>query len=770
MLTGRVPRITQQSLTQRKLELAFLGLVAVLAGGAMLMFMKQEIVPLLIAIMICVFVKFIWDLVDDPLGRLVVFTVALLISFWLVNFVIDNISEEYTQIYELIPEYRSSIENKIESAHNWIEELRASDTPEDTTGLANAQAAEEAKMAQQAIATLLETSFALAGLPMMPPSISAVRMDTVNVVSLTDASEDTVASPFKDITSGMITKFADYLPDMLRGILGVLTDILSSLAAALIYAGFILGELRLLSWKVHRAFPGQGGALYTSLKTVAQGIADYFGIKTLVSLATAVATYLVLNTADVRLAFFWSVVTFFLNFVPNVGSLLALGVVGGAVFLDPTQSKLLIIALLFIIQFVFGNVVEPLIAGDTLDMSALAMLLSLAVWYRIWGVSGALLSVPITFAMKELCKLHPSLRFVTVFVEGQRNDDKILRLKRRFWRYWQYLRPTYMATMAFLTRPILGRRSVAQMDRHRFPAPVLPEIGDCIELSDGSVRILVRRRLQGDEICYDYLFCRGQKSRLETYIYRSGQRLLLRTTHWDQTIAFAFPIFAKGEQLRYEGGDGHLETFEVESGPGYAQFGDRDLPEAWQCTRYIFEGESLNKTQITLHESVPWPLREIENGIETYVVDGIIGGVRLFERRRRMNDLWERLRLRVASMFGLVSGRPALPFPDVDIARPLITSGEWTVAFVHVPRQFKTFKQGYVYPVAGSDPETLWVQIEKVEELRVREATRHTLEHSPYQSVEQLAAFKKRRTLRVKFLFLGEVPNDAMQPSDTSSP
>ncbi len=763
MLTGRVPRMSARSASQRKLETLFLGLVAVVLTGSALMFMKQEIVPLLVAIMICVFVKFIWDLVDDNLGRVVVFTLTGLISVWLFNFVIDNISAEYGQIKDLIPEYEESLLTKIEEGYAWLEDIREAEEqpPSDTTVIESEAPVEpeEDVMAQQAIATLLETSFALAGLPsQVPPRVKPVpAADTLALAEPTEAPPDSVANPLKFMLRDSLKGMASHLPGVLGGLLGILTDLLASLMTSLIYAGFILGEMRLLSWKVRRAFPGQGTMLYTSLRNVAQGIADYFGIKTVMSLATAICTYLVLVIADVRLAFFWSVVTFFLNYIPNVGSLFALGIVGLAVGLEPIESKFLVIFALCVIQFAFGNIVEPLIAGDTLDMSALAMLLSLAIWYRLWGVAGALLSVPITFAVKELCKLHPSLRFVTVFVEGQRNDDKLLRIKRKFWRLTQYLRPLWMAGVALLTRPIRGEHDVKYSERERFPAPVLPNIGDCIELSDGSMRILVGRRLDGGELCYDYLVCKDKQSRVETYVYRSRQRLLLRRTHWDHTIACGFPLFAKGEQLRYEGKDGHLETFEVESRPGYAQFGDRDLPEAWHCSHYVFEGDTTTRVDMTIHETVPWPLRVVENGIETYLVDGIVGGSRLFERRRRMNDWWNWVKQRFAAMFGLISDRPALSFPDVRIARPLIISGQWTVALANVPREFRWIKPGFVYPVAGSEPETLWVQVVKVEELRLREATRGTLQGSAYQSVEELAKIASGRILRIEFRYLGEV-------------
>ncbi len=712
----------------KKLELLFLGSMAVVVTGAMLTYLKQELVPLIMAVLFCVFVQFLWNLVDDTLGRIVTLGGTALIAAVIINFVAAKVSSEYEQIDKFFPEYSGSVQQNLDKASDWVQKLELPRLIGNRVG---------------ADSSLVADSLSLAD-------------STATQVAADTASH----SPLGGLLRSSADQAIGLVPGVLSGILLFLRDILSSLAASLVYAAFILTELQLLSWKVHRAFPDKGNEIYASLQKVARGIADYFGVKTLISFFTALLTFAILTTAGVRFAFFWSVVTFFLNFIPNIGSLLALGLVSVAVLIDPVESKLLTVLSLGAVQFLFGNVIEPLVAGDTLDMSALAMLLSLALWYRIWGVSGALLSVPLTFAVKELCKLHPSLRFVTVFVEGQRNTDKLLKLKRRFWRFpGQYVRPKLMALWERCTRPLLKVRASVVPDRHLYPAPVLSQTGDFLQLSDGSTRIYLDKQLAGDEVVYRYLYCPAEgRNVVESLVYRSRQRLLLRRkAKGGHEIVFAFPIFHKGEQLRHASGAGRLETLEIDSGPGYAQFGARDLPEAWQATRYVWDGDDERQLELVLHEDIPWPLLSREGGEETHLVEGVVRGRRLFAHRRLLNPLWKSLRRRLSRVGGHGGERPQVAFPESSDFREQVRSGQWTVAFAALSN-IDGFRVGHLYPLAGSAPATMWVKVEQVEQFGLDEVTRRTLAGSAFASADQLAEALDGPLLRLKFRFLGELP------------
>jgi predicted PurR-regulated permease PerM len=68
------------------------------------------------------------------------------------------------------------------------------------------------------------------------------------------------------------------------------------------------------------------------------------------------------------------------------------------------------------IQFVIGNIMTPKIMGDTLDLSPVVILISLMFWGIIWGLSGALLSVPIAVMIKIICENVPEFHFVAMLM------------------------------------------------------------------------------------------------------------------------------------------------------------------------------------------------------------------------------------------------------------------------------------------------------------------------------------------------------------------
>jgi predicted PurR-regulated permease PerM len=100
-------------------------------------------------------------------------------------------------------------------------------------------------------------------------------------------------------------------------------------------------------------------------------------------------------------AVFWAVLIALLNYIPYIGSLL--GVVfptAMAVIQFASPSEVLIVlAALVVAQFVIGNVLEPYLMGNSLNLSPFAILVGLTVWSGLWGVAGAFLAVPITAIM-----------------------------------------------------------------------------------------------------------------------------------------------------------------------------------------------------------------------------------------------------------------------------------------------------------------------------------------------------------------------------------
>lgn len=143
-----------------------------------------------------------------------------------------------------------------------------------------------------------------------------------------------------------------------------------------------------------------GGSLGT-WTSISESVRSYLAIKTLTSLATGVLVGLMLAVAGIEFAVLWALLAFLLNYVPNVGSILAavpaamLALLTGGLI-----SALIVVVGYLLINTVIGNVVEPRIMGEGLGLSTLVVFLSLILWGWLLGAVGMLLSIPITTTLK----------------------------------------------------------------------------------------------------------------------------------------------------------------------------------------------------------------------------------------------------------------------------------------------------------------------------------------------------------------------------------
>ena len=140
-------------------------------------------------------------------------------------------------------------------------------------------------------------------------------------------------------------------------------------------------------------------------------ISRYTLSKLMLSLATAIITWLILFLFKIELAFMFAILALGLNFIPNIGSLIAILLPLPIAFLQlgfglPFFAVLILTALT---QFTIGNVLEPKLMGEAMDLHPITILLFLMFWGLVWGVPGMFLAVPITAVVKiVLSRLEPT--------------------------------------------------------------------------------------------------------------------------------------------------------------------------------------------------------------------------------------------------------------------------------------------------------------------------------------------------------------------------
>ncbi len=139
-----------------------------------------------------------------------------------------------------------------------------------------------------------------------------------------------------------------------------------------------------------------------SFERINTAVQSYLGLKTLMSGLTGFLTCVFLLLFQVPFALLWGVLAFALNFIPSIGSIIAvIPPVLITFFQFGSLPKALIVALVLVAtQMVVGNILEPKLMGKGLNLSPLVVLLSLVFWGWMWGLPGMLLSVPLTAAFK----------------------------------------------------------------------------------------------------------------------------------------------------------------------------------------------------------------------------------------------------------------------------------------------------------------------------------------------------------------------------------
>ncbi len=163
---------------------------------------------------------------------------------------------------------------------------------------------------------------------------------------------------------------------------------------------FILFEVSTLPKKLEKIFSRPTDSI-ERLAGFKRSLQRYLVIKSLTSLATALLVWLMLTFLGIDFAVLWAVLAFFLNFVPNIGSIIAAIPAVLVALLQVSSGTALWVAIgYFAINSVIGTVVEPRVAGRHLGLSPLVVFLSLVFWGWILGPVGMFLSVPLTMMVR----------------------------------------------------------------------------------------------------------------------------------------------------------------------------------------------------------------------------------------------------------------------------------------------------------------------------------------------------------------------------------
>lgn len=212
-------------------------------------------------------------------------------------------------------------------------------------------------------------------------------------VNLEQSFNINIASKFTEFLGGL------NFSEILGSLLGSISDLFGNTFAIVLYVLFMLLEESYFQIKLSSLFKNTDDFKNTKsiISKIEKSISSYISIKTLTSLLTGFFSFIALAIIGVDAAIFWAFLIFLLNYIPTIGSLIAtiFPTIFALIEYGQYGPAILVLVVVGLIQLLVGNILEPKIMGNSLNISSLVVLVSLAFWGALWGVTGMFLSVPI---------------------------------------------------------------------------------------------------------------------------------------------------------------------------------------------------------------------------------------------------------------------------------------------------------------------------------------------------------------------------------------
>lgn len=201
-------------------------------------------------------------------------------------------------------------------------------------------------------------------------------------------------------------------------VLAAASGILGQTFIIILIAAFMLFEAAILPGKI-RSLPGVTDDTFERLTKSVLDVRRYLAIKTIMSLATGFLVFVLLKVMGVDFPILLGITAFLLNFVPNIGSIIA-AVPGVALALfDHGLTAGIICTIGYTgINILIANLIEPRYMGKGLGLSTLIVVLSLIFWGWVLGPIGMLLSIPLTMALKIALESAEETHWIGILMGG----------------------------------------------------------------------------------------------------------------------------------------------------------------------------------------------------------------------------------------------------------------------------------------------------------------------------------------------------------------
>jgi predicted PurR-regulated permease PerM len=228
------------------------------------------------------------------------------------------------------------------------------------------------------------------------------------------------------LTGQYVRDIAD--PGAIMSMVGALASGLGALVAntflILLTVVFMIVEASGFPSKLRAALGESRSLQLPDFSRFTESLQDYLVIKTWISLATGVCAALWVAMLGVDFPVLWGLLAFLLNYVPNIGSIIAAAPPVLLATLQYDAKRALLVAIGYVVlNIVFGSILEPRLMGRGVGLSTLVVFLSLVFWGWVLGPVGMLLSIPLTMAVKILLETSHDTRWVAILLGPGLHED-----------------------------------------------------------------------------------------------------------------------------------------------------------------------------------------------------------------------------------------------------------------------------------------------------------------------------------------------------------
>lgn len=204
-------------------------------------------------------------------------------------------------------------------------------------------------------------------------------------------------------------------------------SVLGSLALAVGFAALTLAELRTARDRIRLRFGADDAARLLGISSeIAGSMRRYVRVKSITSAIAGIASGVLSLIFGLEFALVWAFLAFLFEYVPTIGSILAVVPPVAYAFLqfDDFTRPLVAMGVFTVVQLFLGNYVDPRIEGRLLSISPLVVLLAIVFWAFLWGAPGSLLGVPIVVAITVVTRHFESTRWVWALLTEPNDEEK----------------------------------------------------------------------------------------------------------------------------------------------------------------------------------------------------------------------------------------------------------------------------------------------------------------------------------------------------------